>query len=215
MKLAIFSDVHGNLLALERFLGETQSIVDGYICLGDVVNYGPWNDECLELVHELPNTTFLEGNHERLFLGTESAEHEIPLVQSFLRHSRQFFSRSELISNLPTVFDIGPFRCEHTIDGRSVYADTAIEIERSYIIGHSHHQFRVERSGYEIVNAGSIGQNRKWIDMVDYAIMDGDSGDLQLMSINYDVDKFIAELRARQYPDACVEYYVRKTRRNA
>jgi predicted phosphodiesterase len=69
--IAILSDVHGNLPALEKFLKSTKYIADTYICLGDVVNYGPWNDECLEFVHSLPGVVLLEGNHERLFLGVD------------------------------------------------------------------------------------------------------------------------------------------------
>ena len=71
MRLAIFSDVHGNLPALELFVADTERVVDGYVCLGDVVNYGPWSDECVELVCSLPNIIYLEGNHERMFLGEE------------------------------------------------------------------------------------------------------------------------------------------------
>src|SRR6266568_7168235 len=66
--VAVFGDVHANLPALETFLGQVEGHVDAYLCLGDVVNYGPWNDECLERITALPEVTLLEGNHERLFL---------------------------------------------------------------------------------------------------------------------------------------------------
>ncbi len=214
MRVAIFSDVHGNLIALERFLQSTKGDVDAYICLGDVVNYGPWNDECLNRIRELSNITFLEGNHERLFLGIDDIEKELPLVKSFFFHSREFFSHPELIKDLLPAFDTSLFRCTHTIDERSIYPDTAIRIDRNYIIGHTHHQFRIERSGFTIVNPGSVGQNRKWIDMVDYAILDTVSGKVSLCSVDYDFSKMISELRARRYPKPCIEYYVTKAKKN-
>jgi len=213
MKVAIFSDVHGNLAALERFVQATRHSVDSYLCLGDVVNYGPWNDECLEIVRQLPGITLLEGNHERLFLSAEDLDNELPLVRDFYRHSRPFFSRSDLIAGLPRQINLGIFECSHTIEGRTIYPDTAIAIGRDHIIGHSHHQFQVERSGFRIVNPGSVGQNRRWIDMVDYATFDTATGDVHLHSIPYDLDQFLTELRQRGYPEQCIEYYAGKPRK--
>src|SRR5512136_1600072 len=85
MLVAILSDIHANLPALEKFVASTQGVAEAYICLGDVINYGPWNDECLELLYSLPNVVVLEGNHERLFLGADQIADELPLVQAFYR----------------------------------------------------------------------------------------------------------------------------------
>jgi predicted phosphodiesterase len=215
MRVAVFGDVHGNLIALERFVQATRSSVESYLCLGDVVNYGPWNDECLVLVEQLPGITVLEGNHERLFQGLEDLDHELPLVRDFYLQSHKAFSRPDLIRNLPRQLRLGTFECSHTINGRSIYADTAIEIAHDHIIGHTHHQFQVERSGFRIVNPGSVGQNRKWIDMVDYGILDTGTGGVTLHSLPYDVDLFLAELRRRGYPEQCVRYYDSKARKNS
>jgi len=215
VKVAVFSDVHGNLIALERFVQATRNSVDAYLCLGDVVNYGPWNDECLEVVLQLPGITVLEGNHERLFQGTEDLDRELPLVQEFYRHSHKFFSRLDLIAGLPRQVNLGVFECSHTIHGRSIYQDTAIEIGHDYIIGHTHHQFQIERSGFLIINPGSVGQNRKWINMIDYSIYDMASGKIHLRSLPYEVDLFLAELRRRGYPEQCIRYYDGKPRMSA
>lgn len=213
MKTAVFGDVHGNLIALERFISETVDLVDEYVCLGDTVNYGPWNDECLKAIHELPHITVLQGNHERLFLQPDNSEHESPLVTDFLHHSRKFFSRPDLIADLPERTQIGPFVCAHTINGSYVYPDTRLVVANNFIIGHSHHQFRIERSGFQIVNPGSIGQNRSWINLVDYMIVDDEARVIELLSVDYDVDLFITELASRGYPDRCISYYAEKPRR--
>jgi predicted phosphodiesterase len=215
MKVAVFADVHGNLIALERFLGATKNGVDEYLCLGDVVNYGPWNDECLEAILALPNVTLIEGNHERLFMGEEDVRGELPLVRDFFDHSIETFSSGNLISGLPRRTQLGGFECTHTIDGRSIYPDSEILIDRSFLIGHTHHQFRIDRSGFEVVNPGSVGQNRKWIDRVDYAVFDTSSGEIRMHSLPYDVDLFLSELRSRGYPQQCVDYYAGKPRKGA
>ncbi len=213
MKIAVFSDVHGNLIALERFIQATQDIADAYLCLGDVVNYGPWNDECLDIIRHLPGITVLEGNHERLFLGTANLDHELPLVQDFFHHSKTFFSREDLIADLPRHCQLGTFKCRHTIGNRSIYPDTSIDIVCNHMIGHTHHQFRIERSGFILVNPGSVGQNRKWINMLDYLILNTESGTIHMHSVPYDIDLFLSELRQRHYPERCVAYYANKPRK--
>jgi putative phosphoesterase len=210
MIIAILSDVHGNLPALEKFVQSTKQIADSYLCLGDVVNYGPWNDECLELVHSLPGIVLIEGNHERLFLGTEPIQAEIPLVQEFYEHSIKYFTRGDLISGLPTSYELDSFICTHTIDGRKVYVNTDIEVTRNYIIGHTHQQYSISRSGKLIVNPGSIGQNRGRIELLNYALYETASGKVTLCEEPSPIDQFIAELVARGYPERCIDYYRNK-----
>jgi predicted phosphodiesterase len=213
VRFAIFADVHANLPALEKFVEVTRSKVDGYVCLGDVVNYGPWNDECIELVWSLPNVTFLEGNHERLFLGTETVSEELPLVQTFFAHSRARFSLAERIRALPERHALGPYTCVHTIEGnRRIYPDSDLNLDANYVIGHSHHQFRRQNNGFEIVNCGSVGQNRGLIDLVQYAIYDLPGNKMTLHSEPYPVDLFIDQLEALHYPEECIAYYRGKKR---
>jgi predicted phosphodiesterase len=209
MLIAIFSDVHGNLPALERFVEESKD-ADAYVCLGDVVNYGPWNDECLEIVHALPGIVLLEGNHERLFLGTDPIADEIPLVREFFNRSFASFSRADLITGLPREYALGRYLCTHTIDNRRVYADTAIEVVRDYLIGHTHHQFRIERGGHTIINCGSIGQDRKRLDMLSYALYNSATEAVELCRVAYRPDRLLQEMTSRDYPQPCLDYYYRK-----
>ena len=198
---------------MERFVRATRASVDAYLCLGDTVNYGPWNDECLEMIQGLPGIMVLEGNHERLFLNPDTVQGEILLVQKFFDRSYKFFSRRDLINALPTEVDLGKFGCTHTIGGSYVYADSDIVVDRNYVLGHTHHQFRIERSGFELVNPGSVGQNRRYIDAVDYAVLDTESQYIDLYSEVYDFDLFRSELICRGYPQECVDYYSNKPRR--
>lgn len=64
MKLAVISDVHGNLQALEAVLADIEKQkVDEIICLGDTVGYGADSPACLDLVLEHCSLV-LGGNHE-------------------------------------------------------------------------------------------------------------------------------------------------------
>jgi predicted phosphodiesterase len=204
---AIFSDVHGNLPFLEKFVEITRDRADAYLCLGDVVNYGPWSDECVELTLSLPNITLLEGNHERLFLGEEHIEQEPPLVRAFYDATHSDFTRFDSIRGLPRDAILEPFVCTHTVGDTRIYADTQIDIDRSYIIGHSHHQFRIERSGYTLINCGSLGQNRKSLELACYALYDDESRAVTLCEVEVSADRIIQEMNRRNFPDACIAYY--------
>ena len=69
MRLAIISDIHGNLPALEAVLSAIEETApDELWCLGDVVGYGAQPDECARLVSERCALS-LVGNHDLAVLG--------------------------------------------------------------------------------------------------------------------------------------------------
>jgi predicted phosphodiesterase len=65
MRLMIFSDIHGNLEALKSMLSDVEKRrVHRCICLGDIVGYGPYPNECIDLVRSLKNCRCIAGNHD-------------------------------------------------------------------------------------------------------------------------------------------------------
>ena len=69
MRIAVLSDVHANLHALEAVLAEVDAGgFDELWCLGDVVGYGPRPNECSALLRERA-TVCLAGNHDLVVLG--------------------------------------------------------------------------------------------------------------------------------------------------
>lgn len=67
MKFLVYSDVHGNLPAFKAVLNDAKKC-DGYICLGDLVDYGPCSNECVDLALSLPNSIIIMGNHEEDYI---------------------------------------------------------------------------------------------------------------------------------------------------
>ena len=141
-------------------------------------------------------------------------DEEIALVGEFYEFSSKSFSRGDLISNLPRTYQLGSFTCAHTIgESENIYPDTQIEIDKNYMIGHSHHQFRIQRSGKEIINCGSVGQNRGWIDSINYALLDSSSHEITLCEGPYPFDDLIKEMEHQGYPQRCIDYYLSKPRK--
>ncbi len=69
VQIAVVSDIHANLPALEAVLEATEAAgVEEVWCLGDVVGYGVEPDACAELVRERC-AVCLVGNHDLAVLG--------------------------------------------------------------------------------------------------------------------------------------------------
>lgn len=67
MRIALVSDVHANLVALDAVLSHAGSI-DGVWNMGDCVGYGPQPRECIARMREA-GATWVAGNHERAATG--------------------------------------------------------------------------------------------------------------------------------------------------
>jgi len=68
-RIAILSDIHGNLPAFEAVLADIKSAgVDERWCLGDLVGYGAQPDECVALAKDECELTLI-GNHDLVVIG--------------------------------------------------------------------------------------------------------------------------------------------------
>src|SRR5215470_4199260 len=67
MRLAVLSDIHGNLTALQAVLDDLKSAggADKMWVLGDSCAFGPHPAECLKVLRDLPNTEIISGNTDR------------------------------------------------------------------------------------------------------------------------------------------------------
>jgi predicted phosphodiesterase len=74
MRIALISDIHGNLEALQAVLREIENQkVDRVNCLGDVVGYGCDPISCLDLVDRNCSAKLM-GNHEYAAIGVLDSE---------------------------------------------------------------------------------------------------------------------------------------------
>lgn len=210
MKIAIFSDIHGNLPAFEKMLKDAGN-VDQYICLGDVVNYGPWSNECVEFVSKLKNCILISGNHEKYFLERKYQGNN-DITRTFFYTCIKKFTEFKSISKFRKNYYLEPFFFVHTINNRNIYPNSKVSLDRNYIIGHSHHQFKLKSNKYVLYNVGSIGQNRKYINVIDYLLYYPKKPRFEFRNLVYDVDRVLNEMKRRKYPLECINYYKKKKR---
>jgi len=208
MRVLVYSDVHGNLPAFEAMLA-TVGTCDQHVCLGDLVNYGPWSNECVDLALSLAFPILLMGNHEEAFINGFYPGNNA-LVKQFFSVTISTFSRHETIKEFLPEYKLNNFLCKHTILDSYIYPDTTITLDNNYLIGHSHHQFKYISGDHTLYNAGSVGQNRKIINQACYLVYDTDSREIEMKRVLYSFDKLISEMRARNYPAECINYYLTK-----
>ena len=211
MTYLIFSDIHGNLPAFESVLNNEPN-VDGYINLGDVVNYGPWCNECVQIIDSFDNCYNIMGNHETYF-NSGICDVKNPLVQSFFDQTIISFTEYSKIKKYKNSIDLGGFELVHTLNNKEyVFRDSKVEIKKNTMLGHSHQQYLRYFGEKLLLNPGSIGQNRKFINLSNYALWNIDTGEIQLKFKKYNVEHLLDKMKEDNYPKDCLEYYKNKKR---
>lgn len=70
MRYGVLADVHGNLAALQAAIARLEAAgVDGWLCAGDLIGYGPQPAACVDRILGLRGVVCVAGNHEMLALG--------------------------------------------------------------------------------------------------------------------------------------------------
>jgi predicted phosphodiesterase len=74
VRYLVFSDIHSNIEAFEKFLGQKKvKNVDKILFLGDLVGYGPDPDGVIGHFREMPNLRAVRGNHDKVIADLESS----------------------------------------------------------------------------------------------------------------------------------------------
>ena len=132
MRVALFSDVHGNAIAFDAFLTDVaRQEVDDVVCLGDHAQGGAQPAECLERLRELGCRAVM-GNSDHFLLTLDPGEEELTDAQLETARWSQAQLSQELLefhrSFEPTVeLDLGA--------GQSLLAFHASPRSRDEILG--------------------------------------------------------------------------------
>ena len=212
MKYLVFGDIHGNLPALEKVIKKEKDI-EGYINLGDVVNYGPWSNECVDLIESLNNCVSIVGNHEKYFIDLK-CNVKNNVVQSFFNHTITSFDRFQIIKKYINNYNIDNLNFTHTLGGdhNYIYNDTKIDLKENTILSHSHQQYIRYVNNFLLINPGSLGQNREYINVAEYIIWDTETGGFQLKNTLFQIDLLINEMKLKKFPKVCIDYYKNKNK---
>jgi predicted phosphodiesterase len=188
MKIAVISDIHANLEALQVCLAKIDELKpDKLVCLGDLVDYCAQPNECIELVKKNADVVLL-GNHDEAQFNFEQAEgfNDYAYISSV--HTRSVIKPEyvEYFQMLPYTYSTEnllfvhaspryPELYKYVLNTASAEAEFRSFSEKICFIGHSHRPviFKERDSNvYEtesvndsgdtryIINVGSTGQPR-------------------------------------------------------
>ena len=90
MRYLIFSDIHGNLEALNALLKFVQKRkIDHFVCLGDLVGYGASPNETIQKVRNLKPLSIIRGNHDKAVSGLDSIETFNPIAAAAIHWTKK------------------------------------------------------------------------------------------------------------------------------
>lgn len=180
MKIAILSDIHANLPALEATLKSIDSQKpDAIYCLGDLVGYNVWPNEVINEIRKRGIAT-LAGNHDvkakKVWLdGSEGSNYaysiiggnEMEYLSTLPAHIRLEFKFNNEPFNLLMVHGSPYSNKEYLLEDKeetefiSLFKDVNAKM---LIFGHTHKPYhriikdRQSGKDYHAINAGSVGK---------------------------------------------------------
>jgi diadenosine tetraphosphatase ApaH/serine/threonine PP2A family protein phosphatase len=228
MRLAVLSDIHANLEALEavRRAGEERG-VERWVCLGDVVGYGADPRACLERARQW--TAFcLLGNHDQAVAGPGDLEYFNPWARRAAEWTAAQLGPAErrYLAGLPLSAAEGeaffvhahpadPGGWGYVLDAREARAALRATAARLCFVGHSHQplvcaagaglldiaQPLTLRAGERyLVNVGSVGQPRDGNWRACFLVWDQERGTLEFVRSDYDLHRAQAKILAAGLP---------------
>lgn len=157
MKIALISDIHGNIEALDAVLADIDRRSPGaqIICAGDVVGYGPDPGECIQRLvsRRIP---CVMGNHDEMVLGQRDFSRCVYAGIIAARWTRRNLSADDLhyLHKRPRFLEVSPeiVVCHGTLEDSDEYVSneedsiSAMEqLSRRFpeakvlVCGHTHH----------------------------------------------------------------------------
>lgn len=185
MKIAIISDIHGNLEALKATLNDIEKRkVDKIICLGDTIAKGIHPKKCIELIRKNCEIV-LQGNCDFYFSSEHDNINEMPeQEQKRIKWNQSLISKEdrEYLLNLPFCYEFymsgSLVRLFHATPVANNIAILNVDsIETKYqmflpskntvsqniadvvIYGHIHHPYMDKIYNKTIINVGSVGNS--------------------------------------------------------
>ena len=182
MKIAVLSDIHGNIQALEAVTDHAERWQPDLIMVaGDIVNRGPRSSDCIDFIIEKQKQDdwkIIRGNHEDYVIkkgnpDDQQTDQQAALFQPAHHIYQQLKQNVSKISGLPEAINInsggfGTVRMvhasmQHNRDG--IYPETKDEkLEKQidpapdvFITGHTHRPLVRRLNKTLVVNAGSVG----------------------------------------------------------
>lgn len=222
-KIAIITDIHGNLEALTAVINDIKNKnITEIICLGDTINLGPNSKECIDLLIE-HNIKSVLGNHEMYLL--KGFNNNLSEESKHYNYVKQTLTNKEInyIKACPLYYEIKYKTLKKIIlshyllnDINDEYPFEQVNLKNdinlwkkynneniSYIIGHLHISYEInqELENYPNINiVDSLGCTKD--EYTSYMVL-GISKNISIkkIKVKYNRTKFINKILNLDFPD--------------
>ena len=228
MRVAVISDIHANLIALEEVLKDIeQENCEHIVCLGDIVLAGPQPISILEFVKQ-QNWTMIQGNTDKLIAEygqdvLDMMKEKYPVMANAIVDDMNYITDEDqkFLTELPpqtemeiegvkVLFVHGSPRAnnEDILPNREL---TEIEeiisgVDADLILcGHTHIPCGYQTNNKQtVVNVGSVGRPMTPTPLACYAVIDFENGifNIRHKFVDYDREKAAEQLRVRSFEGA-------------
>ena len=216
MRLAVLSDIHSNLAALDAVRGDLPDVDELWV-LGDIVGYGPQPNEVVAALQEMGARSVM-GNHDGAAIGQVDVTWFNPDAASAITWTASVIDENTraYLATLPEVRRSGELTAvhgsprdptwEYISDVEVAGANLASFETRLCLHGHTHVPvvYRADGSQVEavpavpglplsietgrlLVNPGSVGQPRDGNPAASYLVVDTSDQTAQFHRVTYDV----------------------------
>jgi diadenosine tetraphosphatase ApaH/serine/threonine PP2A family protein phosphatase len=229
MRIAVLSDIHSNLVALDAVLGAAGA-VDAIWHLGDVVGYGPEPDAVVARLRER-GAVGVRGNHDAAACGGPEIDWFNPDARRAMEWTRRAISRESVswLERLPDRLTLEGCELVHGSPREPIWeyvtsvpvarANLALLTEVIGLHGHTHvpvafveDDGRVDvvgpgdgsqlelRGRRALVNPGGVGQPRDGDPRASFAILEPEVGRITWHRVGYDIEAVQAAMRRTDLP---------------
>lgn len=216
MRIAVLSDIHSNLAALEAVRDDLPSVDEIWV-LGDIVGYGPQPNEVIRTLQQMGARSVL-GNHDGAAIGTVDPDDFNPDAKTAVEWTATVLDPNgrTYLATLPEVRVSGDLTAVHGSPREPVWeyitspavAAANLGSFRTWLclFGHTHIPavFRASDGHVEaisvttgdpvrldarraLINPGSVGQPRDGIPESAYAILDDRGATVEFHRVAYDI----------------------------
>jgi len=227
MMYSIISDIHSNYTALKKVISEIDRLgVKDIINAGDIIGYGCYPNECVDLIRERKIPSVL-GNHDAMAIGKmERSWFNAPARMAVERNYHELTPENrEFIKKLKPAVMIDNILVVHAQPPKDYIkylhnAEEAIPLMKNMkqkicIFGHTHvpaairyeagsakeiimDKVKLDKSAKYMLNPGSVGQPRDGNPKASFAVLNDNS--FGIRRINYNIKEIAKEMKERGYP---------------
>jgi diadenosine tetraphosphatase ApaH/serine/threonine PP2A family protein phosphatase len=229
MRIAVLSDIHANLQALDTVLAASGP-VDAVWHLGDVVGYGPDPDAVVDRLRAI-GATGVKGNHDAAAVGGDEIDWFNPDARRAMEWTRATITppTRAWLGALPAAMQVGDATLVHGSPREPIWeyvtsvpvarANLAVLKTRIGLHGHTHlpvaflvEDGRIEvvspgdgsvlelRGRQALVNPGSVGQPRDGDPRSAYLVLDTEADTVTWHRTAYDIGAVQAAMDAAGLP---------------